>query len=790
MPDEKENRPATVEEGGSLGQLLLREGLITRSQLSEALAVQERERNLYHRQLVACMLKENLLSVSDLVGVVSALGFEKELVRRLVQEKRVDRALYQRLTETGDEPLLVKLLNRRIVSVRELVTRYGLGGSLEEACKRGMVPRAVAAQVKKRCRSPRMLGEILVSEGHVSPIDLSYILDKHAKRKQLGDLLVEEEYLTSDQLMGLLRERGRSPVPLGQYLVQKGLITRSTLLEMLARQYNLKVVELNDLDLKSATLQSLRSVMKAAYARLNGVLPVRMEGAQLTLALNDPRVLQREVNADYGGYRVHYVLVSERDFHALFRLLYGEDWKSEGDAKPRIQVDVLEMKLEEQIQPASGACTMEDAQDVEAHEMVNRILIHGLELGASDIHIEQDYESVKLRYRVDGVLGEPLETWMVGQLQEKVHAVVSRIKIMCNLDIAERRLPQDGSFRMSYLDRTRHSKAMVDFRVAVCRANVGENVVIRILDSRKSGVGLDELNISADLLTEFKRLLRQPAGIILVTGPTGSGKSTTLYAALQRVHNPGIKIITAEDPVEYNFPGVMQTQVHPKIGLDFPRLLRSFLRLDPDVILVGEIRDRETAQIAFDAAQTGHLLLSTLHTNDSFGTLVRLRDLGIEYGQISASLKGVLAQRLVRFTCPQCRHEYRPKEEEWGPIFLEYPENITFQRGTGCTACRYTGYRGRGCLCELLVVDQPMQSLITRGADLETIRENAFENGMLNMVEDAVRKLDRTTLGEILRVAPFDMIEMFRAKQKALGPAAVENLIGAGLESFPRIQNS
>jgi type II secretory ATPase GspE/PulE/Tfp pilus assembly ATPase PilB-like protein len=337
---------------------------------------------------------------------------------------------------------------------------------------------------------------------------------------------------------------------------------------------------------------------------------------------------------------------------------------------------------------------------------------------------------------------------------------------MSNLDIAEKRLPQDGVFRVNYFDRASKKRFDLDFRVATCPAIVGENVTIRILDSRKAKVGLENLNHSDHVLNPLKRLFKSAAGMVLVCGPTGSGKSSTLYGALQYIYTPGIKIITAEDPIEYSFPGIMQTQIRPKINLTFVRLLRSFLRLDPDVILVGEIRDDETARIAFDAAQTGHLLLSTIHTNDAVSSVSRLLDLGVEYNQIASSLIGVLAQRLVRRNCEKCTREYKPPRNEWRLFFKEYPDHLKFFRGIGCRACGFTGYSGRTVISELFEMTRDIALALSTGIGEKEIKLLALEGGMKTMIDDGLMKLNTTTLAEIIRVTPMEMIKEFSSRQR------------------------
>jgi len=661
-----------------------------------------------------------------------------------------------------------------VVSLETLIQQHGLADAIQAGINKGLGP-AKARYAAQRIQTERLLGEVLVSLGHIKPLELNYILDRYQKRKRIGDMLIEAGYISPGRFSELLKQRGRSSVPIGEYLVLSGAVKDAELLDVLSRQFNIPIVSRNALILGQAEKNRLQSIISSVYAKRHRILPIQIEGSDLTIALRDPRIVKDLSLAMLGQFNVTYALMLDSEYRLLFREIYNEELDPKKESMPgAIQAtEHLELNLDERPDDGFAGDAAAVMHDIEAHELVNRILAVGMDMGASDIHIEQDFGGLKLRYRVDGVLINAPEDWMIRKLREKVGAVVSRIKIMSDLDIAERRLPQDGAFRMSYREKTSGQKATLDFRVATCKATVGENVVIRILDSRKAGRSLKELNFEPSLLTAFEKALRNPAGMILVTGPTGSGKSTTLYAALQHVSHPGIKVITAEDPVEYNFPGIMQTQIHPKIGLTFPRLLRSFLRLDPDVILVGEIRDRDTAQIAFDAAQTGHLLLSTLHTNDSFGTLVRLRDLEVDYGQMAESLKAVLAQRLVRKVCPKCSEEYEPEESEWAPIFVRFPEKMRFVRGVGCEECHYTGYKGRMMVSELFMVEDKAQGLIARRSDLDSIRRAAYEQGMKTMVEDAVSKLNLTTLQEIIRTVPGDLIDQYRMRQQEMGLEAV-----------------
>jgi type IV pilus assembly protein PilB len=453
----------------------------------------------------------------------------------------------------------------------------------------------------------------------------------------------------------------------------------------------------------------------------------------------------------------------------LFRLLYGESLEDSiasnvATSRPE-SLDSFKINLSEDMEDRDGHPAAYAMSSMEVEQVVNYIIKYGIMNDASDIHIEQDRGGAKIRFRIDGMLQRLREKTFDEKLNEMASSIISRIKVISNLDIAERRVPQDGVFRVSYYDKQRSRDVDLDFRVATCPAIIGENVTIRILDSRKAKVGLENLNHSRHVLEPFMRMLKSSAGMVLVSGPTGSGKSSTLYGALQYIYNPSIKIITAEDPIEYSFPGIMQTQAHQKIGLTFVRLLRSFLRLDPDVILVGEMRDEETAQIGFDAAQTGHLLLSTIHTNDAVAAVSRLTDLNIDKSQMSSSLLGVLSQRLCRQICYNCMVSCIPEEEEWRTLFNTYPEHLSFYKGEGCEACAFTGYKGRVLISELFEVTRDVSMAINRGASEREIKQIAFEGGMKTLVEDGIQKLHQTTLSEVIRVVPHEMIKDFKSRQ-------------------------
>jgi type IV pilus assembly protein PilB len=503
------------------------------------------------------------------------------------------------------------------------------------------------------------------------------------------------------------------------------------------------------------------------YARRNMILPLMLEGRLLLIGIAYPDGFTAidELRLIYRNLNMKTAFITEKRFVTLFTSLYNVIFKA--PVKTVNELDKLPsnanlFNFKKLTAREKQKSTIYAGAETEIKKIVDYIINYGISNGASDIHFEQDRKGVTLRYRIAGLCQEPEIPWLKNKLKEKPEAVISRIKVMSNLDIAERRFPQDGVFRASYKENKQTFD--LDFRVAVCPAIVGENITIRILDSRKVGLGLNNLNHSKHVLTPLRPMFKSSAGLILVSGPTGSGKSSTLYAALQYINEPQIKIITAEDPIEYSFPGIMQTQINTKIDLTFARLLRSFLRLDPDVILVGEIRDQETASISFDAAQTGHLLLSTIHTNDSISVVSRLLDLGIDYNQIASNLIGVVSQRLIRRNCSKCSRPFEPPKDEWSLFFNQYPDHTIFYKGIGCKACDFTGYSGRTLVSELFEIDRTMTLAISCRTNETKLKQIAIKNGMRTMADDGLMKMSQISLSELIRVLPLEMIKEFKTR--------------------------
>ena len=551
------------------------------------------------------------------------------------------------------------------------------------------------------------------------------------RRKRLGELLLEAGAITEDQLRKALEIQRASGRRLGDILIQEKIITEAELVKVLEEQLGITSVDLSvyGLDPKAAQM------IPESLARRHTVLPLKLEGGKLVLAMKDPLdyPAQEDVKT-LTGYPVQPVIAPEKDILRAVERVFSRS------VAQRAAEDFVRLYGQAAEAPEAADAGLEAAPIV---RFINTVLSSAVRAGASDVHIEPGEGHMRVRLRVDGMLQENLVTGM-GSHQ----AVVNRIKVMADLNVAERRVPQDG--RASYTVDGRE----VDLRVSVLPTTHGEKAVIRILDKASLILEKGQLGMSERDLEIFDRLLSRPYGIILVTGPTGSGKTTTLYAMLQELNDVAKNIVTIEDPVEYNLAGITQTQVNVRAGYTFATGLRSILRQDPDIIMVGEIRDLETAEIAVRAALTGHLVLSTLHTNDAPGAVTRLLDMGVEPFLVSSSLLGVIAQRLVRRVCPACRETYAADEREKRYLGLPLQDSAVLARGRGCAACGGTGYRGRTAVFEIMEVGRRHRLLVDRRVAEEELRQLAKEQGMVTLWENCREKVlaGVTTVEEMARV--------------------------------------
>ncbi len=775
----KENLTASVR----VGDCLIKEGFATIDDISRAIALQkkeEKEIKFSDRPVFPSLDKlpqkqiKHILSQPPLDSNIGLICIQKGLISKpvlydLLKEKKETESLGEALIKKGYltsdklEDLLFENLGATLFG--ELAQQLGL---------------ITADELKKALyakKAPRTIGRILCDMGVINPADLDYVLKKYGKQIKFGEILVKEGIIDNTKLMNALQEQFHRELPLGKILLEQNLITVDQLYHALSVQHNIPFKKIKKLGLFEPQKIALTNIVGKKYAQKNHILPIAMEGKKMTVATYDPEHLSAvsDIKNVYTHLEMSCVFISEDNYIDLFEELYQSGPVNRPllkDTQPAasISLDALDINLDTQTDDMKpSAKTDYGLEKVEALELVNYIIKYGIAHNASDIHIEQDRKNPKLRFRIDGMLQTLQQKWLDDKLRELINGIISRIKVVANLDISERRLPQDGVFRVNYYDASKKEQVDLDFRVATCPGIVGENITIRILDPRKAKVDLDSLNHSSHVAEPLKKMLKSAAGMILVSGPTGSGKTSTLYSALRYVYNPAIKIITAEDPIEYSFPGIMQTQVNPKINLNFSRLLRSFLRLDPDVILVGEIRDQETANISFDAAQTGHLMLSTVHTNDAVGAIPRLIDLGIDHNQLASSLMCVVAQRLLRKLCPLCRVPYTPTPFEWEPLFENYPDHLEFYKSEGCPDCNFSGYTGRTLISEILIIDQEIARALNKEIPVNEIKTLAIQNGMKTMVDDGLTKMASTTLSEIIRVVPNEMLKEFKSRQQKAG---------------------
>ncbi len=557
----------------------------------------------------------------------------------------------------------------------------------------------------------------------------------------LGEQLLSAGVLNADQLEEALRRQGDMGLKLGEVLIELGFVSEEQLLPYVQRQLNVAAVRLRD----GIVDPSVVHLVPRDTAEAMNVLTLFRVRDTLTLAMSEPQNLQQIDEIErITNRRVRPVFANRSSIQRMIQRCYQEGF----------QVDTVTADLDE-----SAVEISEDVVDVDLHfadtadggspiiNLVNYLIMQSLRQGASDIHIEPGRQHTTVRLRVDGQLREVLRP------RRDLHpAIVSRIKVIAKMDIAEHRVPQDGRVHVVVEGRE------VDLRVSTLPTVLGEKVVIRVLDRGRLTFDLNKLGFPNDILDPFKRLLAKPYGLLLVTGPTGSGKTTTLYSAIELIKSVHRNIVTVEDPVEYQLELVNQVLVDEGASLTFPRVLRSILRQDPDIIMVGEIRDPETANVAVQAALTGHLVLSTLHTNDAAGAVTRLLDMGLADYKLAAALVGVVAQRLLRNICPECKTPYYPPAEMLEMIHYEGDQRRSFVRGTGCELCYDTGFQGRTGVYELLVCDDAIRRLIVRDGTQGAIREQMKKSGANTLFDGAIRLADagQTSLDEAMRVAFFE----------------------------------
>ena len=552
-----------------------------------------------------------------------------------------------------------------------------------------------------------------------------------SRRKRLGDMLIELNYITDNDLQEALKIQKDTGGKVGEILVEKGFITEDDLLQALEIQLGIQRIYLDVLTVDKEAVKTISE----SLARKYNVLPVQFIDDKLLLLMNDPlNIIAEDDVRIASGRDIKIALCGRAEIAQAISKYYSEDYMKK-TAEEFKNLGKIEEIFEEELS--------DDIKNAPAVKLVDSIIQNAVRSKASDIHIEPFENRVCVRYRIDGALQKQFDS-----PKEPLAGLITRIKIMSNMDIAERRVPQDGRIF------TRVDNENVDLRVSVLPTVNGEKVVIRILDKSAFNVDKSVLGIADDDLDKINKIISKPHGIVLVTGPTGSGKSTTLYSLLKDLNNEDKNIITIEDPVEFSMDGINQVNVNTKAGLTFASGLRSILRQDPDIVMLGEIRDYETAEIAIRAAITGHLVLSTIHTNDAPSSIVRLKDMGVAPYLVSSALVGIIAQRLIRKLCLHCREKYSASNYEKEILGVPKDQELTLYRKVGCNRCSNTGYKGRVGIYEIMEINRELRELINEDASVENITNAALRNGMKTLSKSAINVIlkGNSTIEELLRV--------------------------------------
>jgi type IV pilus assembly protein PilB len=556
------------------------------------------------------------------------------------------------------------------------------------------------------------------------------------------EILVRQGVISNNQLAEALQMAKGSGIKVSDALIRLGYATSEEVMRAVAQQFGYDYVDLNEVSIPPSVVE----LVPESVARENAILPMDERDGSLKVIISDPEDFETLDKLRFIlNRRVEVALAPRENIVDAINRHYG---LTEGESADSMLQEFTDTAIDftETEETASTAEEQVDENSAPIVRLVHLIITEAVQLRASDIHVEPFEDRVRIRYRIDGVLQE-----RDSPPRRLLGAILSRFKILAKIDIAERRRPQDGRIKVTVGEKE------LDLRVSVLPTNHGQSIVMRLLDKDNIRVGVRQLGLSEKDFRTFQNLIRRPNGIILVTGPTGSGKTTTLYAALNDLNRPDRKIITAEDPVEYYLPGINQVEVRHSIGLDFARIIRSMLRQAPNIILVGEMRDSETAEMGIQASLTGHLVFSTLHTNDAPGAITRMVDMGVPAYLVASSVVAVLAQRLVRVICPKCKQPHRPSEAslEAAGITAEMAATASFMKGKGCSNCNKSGYRGRLGIFELMLMTSKIRELAYQGASTQDLRRVAIGQGMNTLYQDGINKVLRgiTTLEEVFRVA-------------------------------------
>jgi type IV pilus assembly protein PilB len=610
----------------------------------------------------------------------------------------------------------------------------------------------VADALSQKMQHPNLtLGQVLCQMGYVKKSDLESILDSHLKRQKMGQLLLKRGVIDEKKLAYALNISREQKCLLGQALLKLHYIEEEHLAQCIASQHDLPYFSLKNLYLGP----ELAGFFNFSFAKRHRIAAINRVGGTVTLAMAFPLAKQELKDIERAGkIMLNPVISSESEIIRAQKIIYQKEFEDKS-VRANLQIELCE----EQPRESSKSKYTEEVIDAETEQLVKLIVTNGIRKNASDVHLERSESGLTVRYRIDGVV----QSLDMGSKKESINShartIIAKIKVLSGMDIAEKRRPQDGSFKMRV--NNQENVRQVDFRVSTLLTQYGEDAVIRILDKRGLPMSLGILGVAPQVVETLQAALDTPSGIFLVTGPTGSGKSATLHSLLAHINAPGVKSLTVEDPIEYTLDGVRQAEVNEAIGNTFTSLLRTFMRQDPDNIMIGEIRDVETAALAVRAALTGHTILSSLQTNDSTSAVTRLLDMGIEANFIASALRGVVAQRLVRINCEGCKEPYEPSEKTLRHFVFADSDMPAFFHGKGCPACNFTGFNGRRPIVELWLPTPDELLLINMRPNSQALRKHVYGSGSrMTMLDDGLGRVRRgeTTLEELLRVVPYSQV--------------------------------
>lgn len=776
-----------------IGTLLVNEGFVRKADVADAIAIQKKEAALAELPLGKLLVKQGALTKQQLQSLLEhpelrdGIGtFAVE--QGLIDERQLAESLRRNPPYTSLDDMLIneghitdedlkRFLKQQLNSMKLCELALHL-----EMVQPGALQKAI--NVKKYQRT---IGEILCDLSLITPLDLNAVLKKYRKHLRLGEILVKQEIIDESTLdMALLEQESRSE-PLGNILLEKGLLNQDQLYNAFSTQYNIPYNRLEGFEYDEREKEELVRIIGKTFSRQFRIVPLQLSGNNLTVAIADPENLKvvHALRSKRNDLRTECVLVSENDLDVVFKKLYRDrTGLAPSKAAPPPQTVETTKPVAPKISPLKTSPSPQNKPiavkpppkpSTTGHqlkttprspeELVQLIFAGALKSGAQAIHIDQDIEGTTLYFRQNGSLCPPSPEWLAEEIGPLAVEVVAVIKEMAGLDANDMRVPQDGIFRGTMVHRKQTTHQPFDLSVTTCPTLAGENVTVKIIQPCPTAPRLKDLGHSPQLLSSLSAVLKNSAGLILVAGPPVSGKTATLYGMLQLLQDPQHKIITVEDPIAFSLPGIIQTQINPTLALDYPSLMRTAIRLDPDVILSGDIPNAKTAFWGIEAVRKGLFLLAGIQATDSANAVTSLKDLGISARQIALNLKGVIAQRYVRRICTSCKHTYHPMPDEWQPLFETPPTQLTFYKGAGCPDCEFTGYRGQILISELLALNDTLVWAIQHGKNENDLRHLAIRSGMKTLIDDGLLKLSETTLSEIVNVAPLESINAFKCRK-------------------------